>query len=236
MAAKIIHVEYDLPIPNEFLVDHSFSEGKTRKSAYDGPDKIYLQIGEDGREKHGPLTEDDILDGRPVPADVVEWFEVDCETNPLVCQLRGQPIDELEEEYEEEVVHSQSPKIDGFPQFTYQAPLMPDDVYDKHSLRVVDGEIKIDTWSVTKKLLDREEDLTWNDIRNHRDGMLSSSDGKVTEDMPEGLKTEWKEYRQKLRDFPQIMEDAGVEPNIAFYMFPENPDSKQPPENGGKFI
>ena len=78
----------------------------------------YLQIGEDGKEKYGPLTEDDILDGRPMAEDVVDWFEVDCTTNPLICQLRGQPINELEEQYTGEVVHEQSPEIDGFPQFT----------------------------------------------------------------------------------------------------------------------
>jgi hypothetical protein len=236
MATQIIHVEYDLPLPNDFLVDHSFSEGKTRKTTYDGPDKIYLQIGEDGTEKHGPLTEDDILDGRPMPADVVEWFEVDCTTNPLICQLRGQPIDELEEDYTGEVAHPGSPEIPGYPQFKYQTPLLPADVYDKYSVKIVDGELKIDTWTVTKKLIDRETPLTWDDIRRHRDGQLVGSDSRVTEDMPESLKEEWKEYRQALRDLPAVMQANGVEPTIAYYMFPQNPDAKKLPENGGLSI
>jgi hypothetical protein len=112
-----ISVEFDLNLPNEFLVDHSQSEGKTRKFTYHGPDKIWLQIGEDGTETHGPLTAEDIADGRPVPADVVEWLEVDCTTNPLVCQLRGPIINELQEERTgEEIVHPGSPAIDGYPQ------------------------------------------------------------------------------------------------------------------------
>jgi hypothetical protein len=34
---------------------------------------------------------------------------------------------------------------------------------------------------------------------------------------------QWKAYRQKLRDLPAVMEAAGVEPSVAFYMFPEQP-------------
>jgi hypothetical protein len=237
MATKIIHVEYQLELPNDFLVDHSLSEGKTRTCLYDGPDKIYLQIGEDGTEKYGPLTADDIADGRPMPADVVEWFEVDCTTDPLICQLRGQPIDELEEEYTGSTPHPQSPSIDGYPQFSYQTPLMPDDLYDKHSVKIVDGELTIRRYDVREKLIgDKDEDFTWDDIRRHRDGLLQNTDGKVTEDMPDSLKNAWKEYRQKLRDFPETMQAAGVQPNIAYYMIPENPDALRPALNGGLSI
>ena len=100
MATKIISQGWQLALPNSFLVDHSFSDGKQRDQTYDGPDKIYLQIGADGKEKYGPLTEDDIADGRPKPADVVQWYEVDCarsNLHSLICQLRGPVIDEKEE-------------------------------------------------------------------------------------------------------------------------------------------
>ncbi len=220
-----ISVEFDLELPNEFLVDHSTTEGKTRKFTYHGPDKIWLQIGEDGRESHGPLTAEDIADGRPVPADVVEWHEVDCSKNPLICQLRGPVVNELQESRNDldAVIHPGSPKIEGYPQFSYQVPLIPDDIYNRYSVKLVDGELVVDRWTVEKKLLDKEEFLTWDDIRDHRNRLLDGSDGKVTEDMPEDLKQQWKEYRQKLRDLPDIMQSNGVEPSIAFYMFPENP-------------
>jgi hypothetical protein len=219
-----ISVEFDLNLPNEFLVDHSQTEGKTRKFTYHGPDKVYLQLGEDGTETHGPLTEEDIADGRPIPADVVEWYEVDCTTNPLICQLRGPVIDELQEERDgEEVVHPGSPAIDGYTQFTYQLPLMPDDIYDRYSVKLVDGELTLKTWSVPEKLLDRQENLTWDDIRKHRNQLLEGSDARVTTDMPTELQDQWKAYRQKLRDLPAVMEAAGVEPSVAFYMFPEQP-------------
>ena len=56
MATQQIRVEYDLALPNSFLVDHGTSDGNTRTAVYDGPDKIYLQLGADGREVCGPLT------------------------------------------------------------------------------------------------------------------------------------------------------------------------------------
>ena len=93
MATKIIEQGWQLSLPNDFLTDHSFSDGKYRDQTYDGPDKSYLQIGADGKELYGPLTEDDIADGRPKPLDVVQWYEVDCarsNLHTLICQLRGQ--------------------------------------------------------------------------------------------------------------------------------------------------
>lgn len=228
MASQQIRVEYDLALPNSFLVDHATTDGKKRTAVYDGPDKVYLQIGSDGKEVAGPLTEDDILDGRPMPADCVDWFEVDCATDPLVCQLRGPVVDELEEEYTGETVHPGSPVIAGYPQFSYGTPIMPADLYNKDSLKVVDGAVTLDRYTVPQKLLDRETELTWEEIRQKRNDALSACDGKTVDDMPAALLKEWKDYRQQLRDFPATMEAAGVSASIAFYMFPQEPDYTTP--------
>lgn len=228
MASQQIRVEYDLALPNSFLVDHATTDGKKRTAVYDGPDKVYLQIGSDGKEVAGPLTEDDILDGRPMPADCVDWFEVDCATDPLVCQLRGPVVDELEEEYTGETVHPGSPVIAGYPQFSYGTPIMPADLYNKDSLKVVDGAVTLDRYTVPQKLLDRETELTWEEIRQKRNDALSACDGKTVDDMPAALLKEWKDYRQQLRDFPATMEAAGVSASIAFYMFPQEPEYTTP--------
>lgn len=220
----MISVEFDLPLPNEFLVDHSFSEGKTRKYTYHGPDKIYLQISkETGREVAGPLTEEDRADGRPIPIDAY-LYEVDCVSNPLLCQLRAPIIDELQEEsVDVDIFHPHSPEIEGYDRLSYQLPLMPDDVFKKTTVRVEDGEIVYDAWTAQQKLLDREDWLTWDDIREHRDRLLTGSDSQLAEDMPESLKNQWKAYRQKLRDLPAVMQNNNVPPSIAFYMFPKQP-------------
>jgi hypothetical protein len=225
----LISIEYDLPLPNEFLVDHSQSLGKTRKVTYDGPDKLYLYIGEDGFENHGPVTEDDLADGRPCPADAY-LYEVDCTEYPLLCQLRGPIIPHTQEERSsEEVIHPQSPYIEGYPQLKYTLPLIPDDIYNRYSVKIVDGEPTLQVWTATQKLIDRDVELTWDDIRNHRDRMLTNSDSQLAEDMPESLKNKWKEYRQKLRDLPSVMQANNVPPSVAYYMFPEIPVDAPPP-------
>jgi hypothetical protein len=77
-----------------------------------------------------------------------------------------------------------------------------------------------------RKLIDNETPLTWEDIRDHRDKMLTNSDSALAEDMPESIKNKWKVYRQKLRDLPAVMQAAGVEPTIAYYMFPYVPGTE----------
>lgn len=221
----MISVNYELPLPNEFLVDHSQSQGKTRTCTYDGPDKIYLHIGEDGCENHGPVTAEDLADGRPIPADST-LFEVDCTTYPLICQLRGPIIPQTQESRgQENVPHPHSPVIEGYPQFKYALPLFPEDIYNRYSVKVINGQPTLQVWTATQKLLDRDDPMTWDDIRDHRNKMLTNSDAQIAEDMPENVKTVWKIYRQKLRDLPSVMQANNVPPSIAYYMFPNTPDT-----------
>ena len=242
MATQIISKAWKLKLPNSFLVDHSFSDGKERDQTYDGPDKIYLQIGADGKEHYGPLTEDDIADGRPKPADVVQWYEVDCsrsDLHTLICQLRGPVINEKEEDRDlsEDVVHPGSPDMtaDGYEPFIYGSVLYPDDIYDFESVLVANpgsagpDDISISAFTPRQKINGVDLDKTWDMVRSHRNRELANSDGKVTEDMPDDLKAKWKTYRQQLRDLPNKMQAASVHPNIADMMFPVSPDYVDPP-------
>ncbi len=242
MATKIISHDWKLDLPNSFLVDHSFSDGKQRDQTYDGPDKIYLQIGANGKELYGPLTEDDIADGRPKPADVVQWFEVDCarsDKHALICQLRGPVIDEKEEsrDLSVDVAHPGSPDLsaDGYKQFTYGSVLYPDDIWDFESITVSNpgsagpDDITIGNYSVQQKLVGAEQDKTWDMVRAHRNVELESSDSLIAEDMPDDMKTKLKTWRQQLRDLPAKMQAANVHPNLADLMFPQNPLHVDPP-------
>ena len=224
-----ISLPYNLPIPNDFLVDHSVSEGKTREAVYHGPDKIYLQLNKDThKEAYGPLTAEDLADGRPIPVDCY-IYEVDCIENPLICQLRAPVVNELQEDYVDIVPHPQSPVIDGYPQFTYQLPLMPNDLFNRYSVRVENGELKIDAFTVPQKLGDRDINRTWEEVRAHRDSLLESSDGQIPIDAPESIQEDFRVYRQRLRDLPTALAD--VPPQVAYYMFPEHPHSKRIPKN-----
>lgn len=243
MATEIIRVEFDLPLPDEYMVDHNRAQNKSRKYTYHGPDKIYLQIGADGYEKYGPLTEDDKADGRPKPADVVEFFEVDCRVYPLICQLRG-PIVNESQEHSGPVLpdnktpnpqtgeaagaiaaHPQSPVVAGFEQYKYSLPILPKFVWDPLTVRVVDGVPTARMFTVNEVILGEAND-DWfgvEDIREKRNQMLSSSDGQISSDMPSAMVQAWTDYRQNLRDWPSLVTEQGVPPAVAAMMTPIHP-------------
>lgn len=222
-----IEMTYDLPLPNEYLVDHSFSEGKTREATYHGPDKLWLHIDkETGVEKYGPLTAEDIADGRPVPADCY-LYELDCTKYPLIAQLRAPVINELQEDFTGRVIHPESPVVEGYPQYSYGVPLKPQDVFNKFSVRIVDNVPIISAFTVAQRLFDKEHLLTWDEIRSKRDKELETSDGQLPFDAPDSLKEEFMSYRQLLRDLPTKLQEANVPAHIAFFMFPEHPHARK---------
>lgn len=230
----MVEFEWTLNLPNEYMVDHSFTDGHTRTCVYDGPDKLYLIINNDtGKEEMGPITELEKADERPVPINC-RYVEVDCISNPLICQLRGPILDEMEEDYDS-FTHPQGGKdIDGYRSFTYQTPLRPLDVYDPDTIHVdSDDNITIQARTIPWAVMgggDRVPD--WNDVRAKRKQLIKNSDSEVTDDMPQELKDMWADYRQRLRDWPNVMEAAGVPAWIAYNMEPIDPASLEDPDSG----
>ena len=51
-------------------------------------------------------------------------------------------------------------------------------------------------------------DITWNDLRNHRNNELNNSDWRFMSD--QSPSQEWIDYRQFLRDLPQNYETANA--------------------------
>ena len=227
----MIEFEWEMKLPNDYLVDHSQSQNKTRTAVYDGPDKIYLIVNnETGKEDFGPITEEEKNDGRPIP-EGCRYVEVDCLENPLVCQLRAPVIDEAEEEYEEEFAHPQSPLIEGYPQLTVQYPLMARDVYDGMDLTIdKDNNITVPVRSIANQLFGHEQLPTWDEVRKTRNRELANTDGKIDPDMPQEIQDKWKNYRKLLRDMPEKLKD--VPPHIAILMMPLEPGTEILPENG----
>ena len=165
-----------------------------------------------------PLTEDDIADGRPKPADVVQWFEVDgarSAKHTLICQLRVPVGDEKEEsrDLSSDVAHPGSPDMsaDGYPQFFYGSVLYPDDIWDFESITVTNpgsagpDDISITAYTAKMKMNGADLDKTWDMVRTHRNHELESSDSLISEDMPDDMKAKYKTWRQQLRDLPNKM-------------------------------
>ena len=66
---------------------------------------------------------------------------------------------------------------------------------------------------------DREIDVEWDQIRSVRNSALRESDWRALKDVT--LPNPWKEYRQALRDLPQVHDDA----NDAADNWPVMPDA-----------
>ena len=49
-------------------------------------------------------------------------------------------------------------------------------------------------------------EMTWEDVRYHRDKILAETDWRAVKDRT--MSQAWKDYRQALRDLPQIYESA----------------------------
>ena len=74
-------------------------------------------------------------------------------------------------------------------------------------------------------------DLTWPEVRDVRDQELHDTDAKVGQtDAPDAIQTGWREYRQKLRDLPSLMQARGFEPWQAVMMFPIAPKDMRDPD------
>ena len=238
----MISVEYEYNLPNEFLVDHSQSMGKKRKTTYDGPEKIFLIVdNETNKEDFGPVTPEDLADGRPLPQGC-RYIEVDCVTNPLICQLRGPVIDEMEDEIDESVIefHPDSPDLAGYRRIRRPFPVTPKDVYDKYNLIIDSND------NITLRIKSVKDVLfgagafnrmpegwlpDWPFVRAQRDRELLKTDGKISDDMPEALKQKWRDYRQLLRDLPAVMQANNVPAHIALLMFPDDPDNEILPQD-----
>lgn len=227
----MISVEYDYDLPNSFQSDHSFSEGKTRTTTYDGPDKIYLIIEDaTGKEHMGPITAEEKADGRPLPLGC-HYHEVDCIENPLFCQLRAPIIDEAEEDHTDDDIHPDCIPVEGYPSPTVQTPILPRNIYNKLGTykNMETGELVIPVFTVVDSLFggSMTEMPDWSYVRRKRDAELGKTDGRISADMPQAMQDEWLAYRQLLRDLPTAL--AANPPWIALKMFPRSPDDVTPP-------
>ena len=94
-------------------------------------------------------------------------------------------------------------------------------------------ELRID-WDGTKWIiedqvtdkLDKKYNDDWNKIRKDRNYLLEQSDYTGSFDLPEEMKKEWAEYRQKLRDITDSVYD--YDPSKV--VFPEKPKRQTPYE------
>jgi hypothetical protein len=168
--------------------------GKTAEWTYSGPDKIWIFIDKETNliNCHFKTKEED-GDIYPTPLDQYKLM-VDCETDPLLCCLVGadDPTDhQALPQYEEELP-------DGT---VYRRPLNP---VPDHTYEATEIQYNPTTEQLVKPYPWKKPHITWELFRKGRNAELAMSDDRVVSDIPESLRTAWEEFRQKLRDIPQV--------------------------------
>jgi hypothetical protein len=193
------------PIP-DLMYSTSRELGKTSTQEYIGPEKLILYLEKDsGRIVETWAPEDD---EPPIEALAVNLERVEF-------------IPETDEDYIKiMILHSHwEPKM-------YEVIVGPEDdpnvvVADPTDVIMVFDETAIvEDYKAPLKFLEYTRDRSDEFIRDVRNSMLSESDGRIAEDMPDSIKQAWVTYRQKLRDLPDRWADV---PNHLI-RFPLSPD------------
>ena len=198
-------------IPDEMFSTET-KLGKTSTQVYDGPDHIIMWVNKDTgylEETHSPDEEPDC----PFPLHLRrEILRADTTENTIKIGLLWGGLE--------------TPKV-------YEVAVGPADqpnaiTPDPSDLRQVYNEYALyPDYKAPLQFLTQQRDRSWNFLREERDHRLYMSDSKLAEDMPEGLKQQWREYRQKLRNLPKdwdgvpgylvrfpLAPDEGIDPNF----------------------
>jgi|TARA_B100000123_G_scaffold82881_1_gene59780 hypothetical protein len=233
--SRRIEKTFQYPVWDEWRVN-SFKEGRQGTFTYKGPEFLTVEVCNDpkeenyGKECGWCMWEKADLE-RPTGADIMR-ITVDCRENPLLCEILN------DEGREDMVLHRRSREWkvlyegpEGYPDVEYTDEVEPMDIYDDNDISYDfeknEWKIAVRDWTQTGV----DMNLTWQQVRDVRDGHLHETDAKVgMTDAPEELQDAWKDYRQKLRDLPAKMEAKGYTPWQAVQMFPIMPKDMRDPE------
>jgi hypothetical protein len=179
--------------------------GKTSTQLYEGPEEIVMWLDKETgylMEAYAPEDEPD----RPLALNLKrEILKADTDIN---CCKIGLIYGGLEK-----------PKI-------YEVSVGPADqpnatVIDPSDVRIVyDKQSVTEDYTAPLKFFEYKRDRSDEWLRSVRNSKLAACDGKIAADMPEALRQQWLDYRQKLRDLP----DDWLEVPNYLVRFPRSPE------------
>ena len=178
--------------PDDFY-SQSVANGDTATASYTGPDRLWVFVDNATTNIELPAySERD--DGATIPVRLgCTKVEITSDTQQGLTLLALIEPGNLADPTGHAVVNETLP--DGSVHST-TSPIALRSAYSIRTVTYVDG-----TWTIPLQTSDK----TWDDIINARDGMLTSSDGRIAPDMPAALKQQWVDYRAALRNFPSTM-------------------------------
>jgi len=205
--------QYD--VPDDYL-SQVRTLGKTGTWTYNGYDKIWVFFKKSDNKYGGRfLTEGEDGATYPTPLDMYK-IEIDCATNPLLCTLFG--ADEVKDY---DLLDQYTETLPDGTTYTRVHTPPPDHTYELNDITY-----NPETGWFDEPLPWKKPHMDWEKLRNWRLSKLEESDNRVVDDMPADIKAQWEEYRQKLRDLPQVHGAAhsGEEPTTEPWKIQPIPD------------
>lgn len=216
---------------------NTFNEGKTGTFTYKGPRFLTFEIDKNtGKESGWCLWEERDLE-RPCALDTVRITVDSHESDEmaLLCEIANDSGDRAQVDFRfnrEWVITHQAPP--GYQSLWEPVEVEPRDIYDEFEIGY---DFENGEFILPVKDLEAEGwrlDITWDDVREHRNKLLNDTDGRISEDMPDSVKQVWIDYRNLLRNLPDAL--AEFEPWEAAHMFPATPGYNPPSDGTNKIM
>lgn len=180
-------------LPDDYLYDTN-ALGNTGQWTYTGPDLIWVFVDKATNKFHGGFkTEDDNAIHYPTPPDYYKVL-VSAIKDPLLATLfdAGDRIDYA-------TLPQLSETLPDGNVYTRPETPAPDHTYDVSEITydpTAGKFIKPYPW--------KKPHMDWTKMREWRNTALLNSDKKIHEDTPAEYAQRWEEYRQFLRELPQL--------------------------------
>ncbi len=218
---KMIKRTFNIDIPEDFLHENILTP-RSQNWEYIGDEFIYVYVDKiTNIASTGTLSEEMYNDGRPIPLDSY-IVKIDAKEEPLIASLLCGP-NKRDNEFE---INKPEPDIlvdshQEYGEYKISSKFHLSELFSN----IIKYDPKDKKW-ILKTLhytdILNVKELTYDMLREKRDLSLKTTDGKESSDMPEKMLLELREYRQKLRDWPNIMFDK--DPWIAYNLFPKQPE------------
>ena len=195
-----VEVQFSYDMPDAYLYQTT-TEGKVGTWTYKGPREMWVFMRKVDNKRSGEVRYGYEIENDFVPAAHEYMVKVNCEENPLLCELMEVHQDTLMLEGREHITETLPQKDINGNYFKHIEPKVPtpDHTYDRDEITY--DPIKKE-WNTPYPFL--KPHVGWDEIKRTRWSQLSWSDSHLSDDMPESLANKWKQFRQELRDLPEL--------------------------------
>lgn len=233
---EMVEVPFEFSIPDSWR-SGSFDENKSNLDIYRGPKWLFIDVRKEheydtkenkiSSERKGQLAGSVVYSMKdqciPCAPDHVR-FRIDADKNPMLASILYMNGDDIQRDHganQKWIVEYETPEGFMNTKMMLEDDLIVRNIYDQNDVMYDFDNSQF--MLAVQTHFSGDEEITWEDIRTHRNVLLKASDGSISEDMPQFMKDDMLNYRQLLRDVPTVLSEYS--PADVLSMFPAEPYS-----------